>query len=477
MCEESSFKRRYHEILCAYITDPDERHLTAAADLGREILYASVHTEEIGEIHHEAIMKLAQEHPDLSLQACSPRISTPLIELLMAYGLEFRRHAEERELVQKKLKAYSEQLEAMVEERTMELRERQLELRRLVEVLQVKDNAIVTSLSAIAILDLEGKVTFVNRSFLKTWGYDEETEVFDRRIGEFIREQAKADQVMATLLKEGQWLGELAATKKDGRTFDAQVAANLVTDRAGESIGMMASFLDITERKAMQEKLLNAEKLATLGKLAAGVGHELRNPLGAIKNASYFLNMALPDVEPEVKEVLEILQREVATSEQIIGSLLGYARPKPPSVLRLRVNDLIKEALSRVSIPKNVEVVSALDEGLPIVPADPIQLGMALRNIILNAVQAMTEGGRLTITSSAVPVEPGGVMVSISDSGVGISEEHLPLLFEPLFTTKAKGIGLGLAIAKTMIEVNEGTIEVESIEGSGSTFKVVFPFL
>jgi len=227
------------------------------------------------------------------------------------------------------------------------------------------------------------------------------------------------------------------------------------------------------ERERQQEALIRQEKLAVLGRLAGGVGHELRNPLGAISNAIYFLDMVLEEPEPEVKETLEILQKEVKTSERIISSLLDFARAKPPTWRKVNINDVVQEALSRTAVPENVEVVSQLDEALPIILADPDQLGQVFGNLILNAIQAMPEGGQLVVESK-LPT-PESVAVSFTDTGVGIPEENLGKLFEPLFTTKAKGVGLGLSVAKTLVDGHWGTIEVESEVGKGTTFRVRLP--
>jgi len=235
----------------------------------------------------------------------------------------------------------------------------------------------------------------------------------------------------------------------------------------------IGSLVDITERKEMQERLVRSEKLAVLGQLGAGVSHELRNPLGAIKNAAYFLNMALEEPEPEVKETLEILEKEVATCERIISSLLDFARARPPTRRKVDINELVQEALSRNSVPENVQVVSQLGGALPAIFADPDHLVRVFGNIILNGIQAMPEGGKLVLKSEAP--SRGWVAVSFADTGVGISEENLGKLFEPLFTTKAKGIGLGLAVVKTLVDGHGGSIEVQSEVGQGTTFTVRMP--
>jgi PAS domain S-box-containing protein len=235
---------------------------------------------------------------------------------------------------------------------------------------------------------------------------------------------------------------------------------------------------DVTELREMQEKALLQEKLAVMGQLAAGVGHELRNPLGAIKNAAYFLRMALEADDPDTKEAIDILSREVETSERIVSSLLGFARPQAPAKRGVNINEVLEMSLSRTDVPENVQVIRRLGRSLPPIQADPGQLDRLFGNVILNAIQAMPQGGRLTIRSSGKAAKTGEqqhISVSISDSGVGIPQENQDKLFEPLFTTKAKGIGLGLPLAAALAEVHGGSIAVESEVGRGSTFTVTLP--
>jgi len=257
-------------------------------------------------------------------------------------------------------------------------------------------------------------------------------------------------------------LGQQIATGVDKARLYAETRA-----RATE---LEAAYRELQEA---QERLVRQEKLAVLGQLAGGVGHELRNPLGAIKNAAYFLNMVLEKPEPEVKETLEILEKEVATSERIISSLLGFARPKPPIRRKVDINEVVQEALSRTTVPEKVEVVRQLDATLPAVLADPDQLAQVFGNVILNGIQAMPQGGRLIVQSEVL--NPEWVAVSIVDTGVGIPEENLGKIFEPLFTTKSRGIGLGLAVTRTLVEGHGGVIEVESKAAKGSTFVVKLP--
>jgi PAS domain S-box-containing protein len=273
--------------------------------------------------------------------------------------------------------------------------------------------------------------------------------------------------------EEGKIVGTFGLTRDITGRKRAEEALKEYSERLEEMVEERTQ-----ELREAQEQLIRREKLAVLGQLAGGVGHELRNPLGAISNAAYFLNMVLENPEPEVKETLEILQKEVKTSERIISSLLDFARTKPPARRKVDINEVVQEALSRIAVPENVEVVSQLDGTLPIILADPDQLGQVFGNIILNAVQAMPQGGQLVVKTSEVSEKlpkSEWVAVSFTDTGVGISEESLGKIFEPLFTTKAKGIGLGLAVTRTLVEGHGGTIEVESQVGKGTTFRVRLP--
>ena len=269
-------------------------------------------------------------------------------------------------------------------------------------------------------------------------------------------------------------------------------------DAGGSVVGLVGVSRDITQRKRAeealeeyserlveiveertrelreaQEELLRKEKLALLGEVAGAMSHELRNPLGAIKNAVYYLNMVLEAPDPEVRDTLDILNLEVGNCAKIVQDLLDFARSRPPVHVQIEVNDTVRGALSDIPVPEGVEVVAELDEGLPPILADALQLKQVFRNIITNAFQAMPQGGRLLVRSRAAEGE--GVAISFTDTGVGISEENLGKMFEPLFTTKARGIGLGLAAVRLLLERHGGKVEVESELGRGSTFTVWLP--
>jgi signal transduction histidine kinase len=227
------------------------------------------------------------------------------------------------------------------------------------------------------------------------------------------------------------------------------------------------------ELRQAQEQLVRQERLAVLGQLSGGIGHELRNPLGTIKNSVYLLNLALDEPTEEVQETLEIMDRAVGTCENIIRSLLDFARGRPPARQEVNLKQLIQETLFGVARPEGVEIVTQLDQAPATLWADPDQLARVFGNLALNAVQAMPEGGRLTVQAQIS--SPGWVQVSFSDTGVGIPPENLDRLFEPLFTTKSRGLGLALALVKSLVEGHGGKVEGQSKVGEGSVFTVSLP--
>ena len=335
-------------------------------------------------------------------------------------------------------------------------------------------DALNSSVNGVLIADLHGRIVYVNPAFLAMFEYGSKTDVIGRNAGDlFVARDVRrlADVKAAIEASKGKTL-EFTARRKDGTAFPVEVSASDVTSAEENVVGRMASFVDITDRKALEEQVMRQERLTVLGQLAGGIVHELRNPLGWIKGSTYFLDMALEEPDADVRKALELLKSGVIKSERIIESLLGFARSGSPKRRKVDVNQVIREALSTIDVPEDVEVVYRLEESMPAILADRDQLGLVFDNLALNAIQAMSEGGRLTITSC---IADGSISISFADTGTGISQENLERIFEPLFTTKARGIGLGLALIKMLVEEHGGEIEVASEAGAGSVFTVQLP--
>ena len=226
-----------------------------------------------------------------------------------------------------------------------------------------------------------------------------------------------------------------------------------------------------------QEKLVRQEKLAVLGQLAGSVGHELRNPLGVINNAVYYLKMTQPDVDEKISKYHAVIEQEVHNAEKIITDLLDFARVKSVDQELIAIPVLVQSVLARFLVPEYITTVLDLPADLPNILVDQRQMEQVLGNLTTNACQAMIEGGTLTIRAQPAALDDGqpAVRIQVIDTGSGITAENLKKLFEPLFTTKARGIGLGLAVSRKLVEANGGRIDVQSEVGKGSTFTVYLP--
>jgi two-component system sensor kinase FixL len=227
------------------------------------------------------------------------------------------------------------------------------------------------------------------------------------------------------------------------------------------------------ELRAAERLVVRAEKLATLGRVAGSVAHELRNPLGAIRNASYYLQKTASDrLDGKHLRHLQIIDEYVGRANNAITAILDFTQGRPTQRVRCALRPIVERAVADAALPQTVDVRLAIDDGLPAVLADDQQMAVVFRNLLINASQAMSGHGRVRVSASAAR---GRVVVGVADQGVGISREHMARLFEPLFTTKEIGVGLGLAICRAFIEANGGSIKIDSEVGKGTTVRVSLP--
>ncbi len=242
--------------------------------------------------------------------------------------------------------------------------------------------------------------------------------------------------------------------------------------------------LDATERALDQvreshqqsgpvgEERLQSERLATLDRLGAGVAHELRNPLGVINNSVYYLKSRLGEQDPKITRYLGIISHEIEASNRVITNLADLSQARNIVTAPVDPNVLVERALERALLPIEVTVHTSLATDLPQVHADVAKMQQAFLNLIANAIEAMPSGGKLTISTNR---QDGQVEFCFEDTGIGIPAENLERIFEPLFTTKTNGMGLGLALARVLIESHRGEIAVSSRPGIGSRFTVHLP--
>ncbi|MFA7060052.1 MAG: ATP-binding protein [Pedobacter sp.] len=327
-------------------------------------------------------------------------------------------------------------------------------------------------------------VSFIIRSSLKPL----------RNVQEIARKAASGDLSVAAQLSDGS-----APEIREAITLFNEAAASIdyhLRERIESLLHKLAEHQQdleqiVKERTQQlldtQEDLVRKEKLAILGQLSGSVGHELRNPLGVMSNAVYFLKMVLADADETVKEYLDIIKNEIDNSLRIITDLLDFARTKAPRIKTVTARELTDESLGRCAIPENIDLQTEIPDNLPFLRVDPLQIGQVLQNLITNAVQAMPDGGALRVAALRISSSNSKskiqnskfiedfIEISVTDTGEGISPENMKKLFQPLFTTKAKGIGLGLVVCKNLVEANGGRIEVASESGKSTTFTVALP--
>ncbi|MFQ5481945.1 MAG: nitrogen regulation protein NR(II), partial [Nitrospinaceae bacterium] len=276
---------------------------------------------------------------------------------------------------------------------------------------------------------------------------------------------------------------EEAVVDGAGQKRILRISAAPARDNVGRVIGTVWLLHDMTRIKRLELEAQRNDRLRAMGGMAAGIAHEIRNPLGSIELFGSLLKRDLQDL-PEQKDMAEHILSGIRHLDRIISSLLLFARSPEPSKRRCDVNALIREVLEPPALgpmPENVEVALDLGEGPVLAAGDAELLRQVFTNCIRNAAQAMPGGGKLQVSSRANPAPSKHpdrrrcITVTVADNGMGIPKAKLGNIFHPFFTTKDRGTGLGLAIVHNIIKAHQGTIDVESEEGRGATFILNIP--
>ncbi len=343
----------------------------------------------------------------------------------------------------------------------------------------------------IVAINEEGTVSLINKKGCGVLGYREEEIIgknwFDLCVPEDVREERKDTfkRVMADKEQEVEDYENIILTKLGEERIVAWHNATL-RDGSGRIVATLSSGEDVTIRKQTEEELIRSEKLSSLGQLAASVVHEVNNPLAGIM---IYVKLLLKKYRngsiqmDSTEDQLLKMDRELDRTTRIIRNLLDFARQSEPSMKPIEINKVIEAALLLVENQINLENIGLeknLDPQLPVVQADFDKIQQVLINIILNAIQAMPEGGDLTITTSVAKhirinhSYKDTLRIDIKDTGIGIPKENLSRLFTPFFTTKekGKGVGLGLSVVHGIIGKHKGKIDVESVPDRGTTFSI-----
>lgn len=355
-----------------------------------------------------------------------------------------------------------------------------------------------TSQDGIMARDVGGQMIDCNRAYAKMLGYTKK-ELRHMSVRKLLPEKwhKQRDEIVKHVLTTGRSVVfEREYKRKDGSVFPASVRTWRLTEGKGKAIGIWSIVRDISEQKAHQQnlekqaeilesiieertkQLKDSERLAAIGQTAGMVGHDLRNPLQTVISELYLAQSdvaTLPesDAKKNLQESIQVLEEQAAYMDKIVSDLQAFVRPTRIEKKPLVLKETVEAVLTSVVIPSNISVQVQFQGGVSKIEADPDLLKRVLINLVTNSVQAMPDGGKLRVNSQAA--REGQVSITVEDTGVGIPEQIKPQIFAPLFTTKPRGQGFGLAVCKRVIEAHGGTISFESQEGKGAKFTIQIP--
>ena len=336
------------------------------------------------------------------------------------------------------------------------------------------ENVMESMADGLISLDREGRIVTLNRQAAEILGSGRE-RLEGRNItdllGHGVAEILGPPETRALVRDQ-----EIEIRRGPGVRIALSLSAAPLRDDTGQELGSVILIKDLRQIRELQEKVRRSERLASLGRLAAGVAHEIRNPLSSIRGfAQYFQKRFKGQAEEE--GYASVMIREVDRLNRVITELLDFAGPKEPRREPHSLEEIADHALKLLAPDieaRKVTVVKEYEPGLPPIPVDRDQISQVFINILLNAIQSMGEGGEIRIGMRR-SASPPGIEVRIADTGAGIPADDLEKVFEPFFSRKRKGTGLGLAIVHQIIAGHRGEIGVESAAGKGTTFRIILP--
>jgi len=370
----------------------------------------------------------------------------------------------------KELVYLNQNLEQLVSARTQELTLSEHKYRRIFEV----------SKDMIVVLNADGSIVDLNPQGLKLLGRDPANPGIDEtRFQSYFSDQKDWSRLKATLVKQGFISNaEVTLKRADGAAIRSLVSGSLDNGSEDNVATIHLLVKDIEQKRLMEEQIAQADKLASIGQLSAGVAHEINNPLGIILGYTQLL-MRDDDPHKERYEDLKIIEKHAKNCQSIVADLLSFSRSSRPEKEIKNVHDVIDDVLTFIqqhSGLDSVEIIRRYDQQLPSIVLDEKKIKQVFINLIMNAKHAVGKTGSIKLSSEFDP-EAGQITVKVADTGHGIDKEHLPRIFDPFFTTKpiGEGTGLGLSVSYGIIKNHGGDILVETRPDKGSTFTVVLP--
>ena len=344
-------------------------------------------------------------------------------------------------------------------------------------------NIVESSLNPILITDINGKMIYVNPAFVKVSGFRKEELLGKnpRIFGSGKLNKKFWDKMWQTIASGKVWFGEVEDRKKNGEPFYTQLLISPIFDKDEKVTGYFGIHRDLSEKRTLEKQLIHTQKMESIGTLAAGIAHEVGNPLASISALVQVAQRSTEDVF--IKEKLNLVKSQVTRISKIIRDLVDFSRPSNFELQRVNINECLKEAVEITKVgtkAKTIDFDVKLSDDIPNLPLVADQLEQVFVNILLNAVDAINEvkdemkEKRISIESALSKDE---AIITFNDTGSGISEENLTKIFEPFFTTKSSGTGtgLGLWVSYGIIKSFQGNLEVKSNTGMGTTFTIKLP--
>ena len=334
------------------------------------------------------------------------------------------------------------------------------------------ENIIAAMPDPLILASPEGNIIRVNDAFVMGTGYNEE-EVAGKQLCELFLDRESAEKLFLEFSQTKEIKGyETVFVNRSGEKRDVLISISVVWNKNCEGLGFACVIHDVTEIKEMAAKLVISERFASIGQVAGMVGHDLRNPLSSISAATYYLkNHYSATMDDTGREMLAAIEKSVGYSNNMVKDLLDYSREIKLEMEKTTPRLLMDSALSIVKVPSKVKIIDNCGT-VPLVSVDVAKVSRVFVNLIINAFDAMQNGGSLTVSTLKTSKS---VEFIFQDTGIGISSESMGKLWTPLYTTKSKGMGLGLPICKRIVEAHGGKIIVESEQGKGTTFKIILP--
>ncbi len=336
------------------------------------------------------------------------------------------------------------------------------------------DNLVEHMPIGLIALDQKKKIASLNHVAEKIFCLSNK-DVIGKDIGTFLPKEL-CEMIDTPEIRDRIIEKEVDCHPEGGRAIGLQVSATSHKDEDGAFGGYVLLFKDLTEVRALKKAVARSQRLASVGRLAAGVAHEIRNPLSSIKGFATYFKDRYQGI-PEDQETADIMIQEVDRLNRVVGQLLEFARPvtveKKSTDIRALVSNSIK-LIEPQAAEKNISIRIDQDNNINNVFIDPDKINQVLLNLHLNAIESMEKGGTISValkTHQSI----GRVEIKVSDTGMGIEKKDLPNIFDPFFTTKSTGTGIGLAVVHNIVEAHNGQIKVESKPGQGSEFTVILP--